>query len=530
MFRKSILLVLFLNIFSCLSAQNYTFWVAFTNKKNSPYSVDYPLEFLTERSLQRRIRQGFELDESDLPVNPNYIDSLKMLGATIVGASRWLNGVTISLDDTIDVVPKIRELSCVASLQLTKKYSSSRVSRNKMPMSRHSEEIVDSAFRQNSFHGLDALHKLGYKGDGIHVAILDAGFANVDRLSAFDSLRVFNRLLGVRDFVDASSDVYRQHAHGLAVLSTMAVNVPNVMVGAAPQASYWLLRTEDDATESLLELDNWVRAIEFADSVGVDVVNSSLGYSTFDDLNMNFSYEDMNGRTARISIAATMAARKGMLVVNSAGNDGSNSWHYISAPADADSIVTVGGVGYSGMHCSFSSYGPTSDNRIKPTVCSIAYDAYVMGTAGNIYGSVGTSFASPIIAGAVACLWQALPNLTNMQIIDLLKVNSSQFENPDNKLGYGIPDFYKTYNSVISKIEDIENVKILVSPNPFSAMLRFFLPKKAVVSIYDLMGNCVFLSDMVEDVQIDTSDWRNGVYLLCIKSKTECFVKKIIKK
>ena len=344
MFRKAILLVLFLNLFSCLFAQNYTFWVAFTDKKNSPYSVDYPLEFLSERSLQRRIRQGFELDESDLPVNPNYIDSLKMLGATIVGASRWLNGVTISLDDTIDVVPKIRELSCVASLQLTKKYSSSRVSRNKMPMSRHSEEIVDSAFRQNSFHELDALHKLGYKGDGIHVAILDAGFANVDRLSAFDSLRVFNRLLGVRDFVDASSDVYRQHAHGLAVLSTMAANVPNVMVGAAPQASYWLLRTEDDATESLLELDNWVRAIEFADSVGVDVVNSSLGYSTFDDSNMNFSYEDMNGRTSRISVAATMAARKGMLVVNSAGNDGSNSWHYISAPADADSIVTVGGV------------------------------------------------------------------------------------------------------------------------------------------------------------------------------------------
>ena len=153
-----------------------------------------------------------------------------------------------------------------------------------------------------------------------------------------------------------------------------------------------------------------------------------------------------------------------------------------------------------------------------------------MGTAGNIYGSVGTSFASPIIAGAVACLWQALPNLTNMQIIDLLKANSSQFENPDNKLGYGIPDFYKTYNSVISKIEDIENVEIVVSPNPFSAMLRFFLPKKAVVSIYDLMGNCAFLSDMVEDVQIDTSDWRSGVYLLCIKSETECFVKKIIKK
>lgn len=531
MFRKVVLLTLFLHVFSCLSAQKFTFWVAFADKKNSPYSLDNPLCFLSERALQRRERQGLSLDESDLPVTPAYVDSLTEAGTTLLGTSRWLNGATVQMNDTVGVLKKIRRMSFVSSVQLTKTEKISTISvptKKKLLQSR--SEMVDSAFRQNAMHELNRLHDLGFKGDGIHVAVLDAGFANVDRLEAFDSLRMNNRLLGVRDFVDASADVYRQHAHGLAVLSTMAANIPNVMVGAVPRASYWLLRTEDDATESLSETDNWVRAIEFADSVGVDVVNSSLSYSSFDDTLTNFSYNDMNGRTARISLAATMAARKGMLVVNSAGNDGNKSWHYVAAPADADSIVTVGGVYYSGAHCAFSSYGPTSDNRIKPTLCAVAYDVYVMGTAGDIYGSVGTSFASPIVAGAAACLWQALPQLTNMQLIDLLKSNASQSAAPDNVLGYGIPNVYQAYCNVILNTKEIDRTRFFVFPNPFTEVLKGYFPEQSEISIFDLKGRCLFASMAEGNFVLNTKAWQQGVYLLRVKNKNGVIVEKIVKR
>jgi len=529
-FRKAILLVLFLNLFSCLFAQNYTFWVAFSDKKNSPYSLENPSEYLTERALQRRLKQGLSVDETDLPVNPFYVDSLKMLGATIIGTSRWLNGATFTLNDTIENLDKIRRLPFVSEVQLTKKTNALNVSSRKKIRTDIRALSNDSAYRQNDIHELKALHKLGFKGTGIHVAIVDAGFSNVDHLLAFDSLYAEGRLLGVRDFVDSSADVYRQHAHGLAVLSVMAANIPNVMVGSAPHASYWLLRTEDAATESLLELDNWVRAVEFADSVGVDVVNSSLGYSTFDDSSMNFSYSDMDGKTARISIAATMAARKGMLIVSSAGNDGSNAWHYISAPADADSIITVGGVNYSGEHCAFSSYGPTFDNRIKPTVCSVAYDTYVVGTSGEIYGGTGTSFASPIVAGAVACLWQALPNLTNMQIIELLKSNSSLSDTPNNVLGYGIPNLYQIYNNSILKIDEAENKNIVVCPNPFLEKLKISLLGESRCSIYDLTGECVFSSNFEGEILLNTNQWSKGFYVLIVISGNSVVVEKIVKK
>lgn len=530
MLRKFAFLILFVNVFLCLPAQNYTFWVAFSDKENSPYSLDNPLEYLTERALQRRLKQGLSVDETDLPVNPFYVDSLKTLGVTIVGTSRWLNGVTLMLNDTVENLYKIRKLPFVSEVQLTKRSDASYVSPRKKMRTDGRSLPNDSAYRQNSIHGLNFLHELGFKGAGIHIAVLDAGFANVDRLAVFDSLYAEDRLLGVRDFVDSSADVYRQHAHGLAVLSTMAANIPNVMVGSAPQASYWLLRTEDAATESLLELDNWVRAIEFADSMGVDIVNSSLGYSTFDDSNMNFLYSDMNGRTARVSIAATMAARKGMLVVNSAGNDGNNSWHYISAPADADSIITVGGVGYSGSHCSFSSYGPTSDNRIKPTVCSVAYDAYVVEPSGEIYGGTGTSFASPIVAGAVACLWQALPELTNMQIIELLKSNSSLSGVPNNTLGYGIPNVYQIYNNSILKIDEIRKDNLMVYPNPFSEELKISSFGKSKCSICDLTGRCVYSSNFEGEILLNTNRWQKGVYILMLISENGVFVEKIMKR
>ncbi len=529
MFCKIIFFIIFLIESVCLSAQNYTFWVAFADKNNSPYSVANPQEFLSERALQRREKQGISIDEIDLPVNPDYVKKLSDFGVQIVGTSRWLNGTTVAMDDTL-AVAQIRNLTFVKMVQRTKSPTTNinRVVRQKMNVS-ESSLATDSAFRQKAVHRLNELHALGFCGDGVHVAVIDAGFLNVNTLEAFDSMRLQGRLLGTRDFVNPSADIFRQHTHCLAVLSSMAANQPNVMIVAAPLASYWLLRTEDAATESLLEVDNWVRAIEFADSVGVDVVNSSLGYSSFDDEQTNFTYADLDGRTTRISLAATMAARKGMLVVSSAGNDGANAWHYVSPPSDADSIITVGGVDLAQQqHCSFSSYGPTADGRVKPTLCSVGYDAFVMNGAGDIYGGTGTSFASPILAGAVACLWQALPYLTNMQLIDLLTKNASQSHAPDNALGFGIPDVWQAYCQA-TELKNIEFSEQKILPNPFSNYLNFELKTETQVMIFDTFGREIF-NETLQTKLIDTSAWAQGVYVVWMRNEKGVFVEKLVKK
>ncbi len=528
MFRKIIFSVILVAESFCLSAQNYTFWVAFSDKNNSPYSLDYPQAFLSERALQRRAKQGIAVDESDLPVNPEYVAALSDCGVQVVGTSRWLNGATVAMDDTL-AVAQIRNLPFVKMVQRTKSSSTAnRVARQKMNVL-ESSLSPDSAFRQKEVHRLNDLHALGFRGEGMQVAVIDAGFLNVDILEAFDSLRLQGRLLGTRDFVNPSADIFRQHTHGLAVLSAMAANEPNVMIGTAPHASYWLLRTEDAASESLLEVDNWVRAIEFADSVGVDVVNSSLGYSSFDDEQTNFTYADLDGRTTRISLAATMAARKGMLVVSSAGNDGANAWHYVSPPADADSIITVGAIDLAQQqHCSFSSYGPTADGRVKPTLCSVGYDAFVMNGSGGVYGGTGTSFASPILAGAVTCLWQALPHLTNMQLIDLLTKNTSQSHAPDNALGYGIPDVWQAYCQA-TKLEDAKDFGQRIFPNPFCEYLNLELKHEAQVVIFDTFGRAVF-NETLQSKVVDTSAWAQGVYVVLLRSAKGVFVEKLIKK
>ena len=288
------------------------------------------------------------------------------------------------------------------------------------------------------------LHESGYRGRGMMIAVFDGGFMNVDKIPALHKIK----LAGVKDFVvPESKNVFGEMEHGTMVLSTMAANAPDFYVGVAPEAQYLLIRCEDERTESLAEEDYWASAAEYADSCGVDVINSSLGYHGFDDSSMNHHYYEQDGKTVLISRTASMCADKGIVCVNSAGNDGMGSWKKINFPADAKDILTVGSINEHGMNAAFSAVGPTADGRIKPDVMAFGSPTCVITGRGSIINDNGTSFSSPLVAGMVACLWQALPGKTAKQIIKLVKLAGDNQQHPDNVFGYGVPDFWKAYQT-----------------------------------------------------------------------------------
>ncbi len=443
--------------------------INFTDKQNSAYSIDKPNEFLSKRAIKRRKRFGIKITNEDLPVSKFYLDSLRKLGLKIVNVSKWTNSACVYTQDSL-LIDTISNLSFVSFVGIEKQKKDKAVrdsyhentevqnTDNKvvepyavLPFKKfkktkkysHYKKIYGKALQQVQMSNCHLLHKKGYKGQGVQIAILDAGFYKVDELPAFESVRKNKQILGVKDFVDSDSMVYDASSHGMQVFSTMAGQIRKKFMGTAPKAKYWLLRTEQANYEYVIEEYNWLVGAEFADSAGVDLINSSLGYTRFDDNSTNHTYEDLDGNTTLASRAADKAAAKGILVVLSAGNEGDNlSWQHVSTPADADSVVAVGALKRDGTKAYFSSFGPSYDNRIKPEVCAVGSSSAVSGTDGKISTAYGTSFAAPIMAGMLACIIQAHPKLTNMQIIELLKKTSSQANNPDNKTGYGIPDMY----------------------------------------------------------------------------------------
>lgn len=432
-------------------------WIEFVDKANTKYAIDAPETFLSPRAIQRRQRQNLTIDSTDLPVNVTYLDSLVSLGAKIHSTSKWLNAASVLVSD--EKAKEIEQLSFVKSTKyvgknLTKFILLRREDkvRDSLPEVMLMENYYGHAEAQIKMLNGDFLHNEGYKGKGIWIAVLDGGFSNVDIMPFFDSLRTNNRLIFSKDFVDGDDFVYESSAHGSEVMSTMAANYPGLMVGTAPEATYICLKTEDTRGEYLIEECNWVAGLEYADSLGVDVVNSSLGYTTFSDSKMNYAYENLDGKTGIATRAASLAGQKGMIVVNSAGNEGDGKWKHIDVPADAENILTVGAVKFSGERASFSSIGPAADGRIKPEVVALGQRTATASAYGTkVNHSRGTSFSSPIIAGMVAALWQAFPNKTNKEIIEAVIQSSSQIDSPDNELGYGIPDFRLAYQLLKSR-------------------------------------------------------------------------------
>ncbi len=439
------------------TVQASTYWVNFIDKKATPFSLDKPEEFLSQRAIERRQKQDIAIDSLDLPINPAYRDSIVAMGAIFVHQSRWHNGITVEID-TDSIIDKIRTLSFVKDIEKTanrEQNFGNRLLRKKLQDSTTSQRLNLQTSQPLNFTTmllLDSLHNRGYRGSDVHIAVVDNGFNSVNTLNAFSQTTI----LGTYDFVQPGNNVYLQGDHGTMVLSTMAAQLTNEYVGTAPAASYYLLRSEDDDTESIREVDAMVAAFEWADSVGADIITSSLGYFYFDDYTTDFTYEMHNGKTLRNSIAATIAARKGILVCISAGNEGNEAWHYISSPSDADSILTVGAVDENRVHSYFSSYGPTADNRIKPEVCAMGSNVSVVHPFDYITYVNGTSFACPITAGMAACLWEALPTLTNLQLRERIIQSASQYTAPDNTLGYGIPNAWLAYIGSDTALPSVE--------------------------------------------------------------------------
>ena len=526
-----------------------------TDKNNSPYSLDKPEAFLSKRAILRRQKYHIPYSENDLPVNPTYIDSIKALGLQVVNISKWFNSLTIYSKDTL-LIDSLDKISFIKSVGLNKKMKTIRTSEEIKPATEikaKEHTKIDStdyyfygdAFRQIEMLQGNLLHKEGYRGENMFIAVLDAGFYKVDELPAFDSIRANNQIIGVYDFVDKDTIVYDASSHGMQVLSTMAANMPGLMVGTAPKASYLLLRTEQTASEYIIEEHNWVAAAEYADSLGVDMITTSLGYNNFDDNSQSHTYKDMDGNTAMITIAADLAASKGILVVSSAGNEGFSAWKYIAAPADADSILSIGAVTPEEDIAFFSSLGPTYDRRIKPDVCAMGMPATVSGSNGSISASNGTSFSGPIMAGMVACLWQAHPELNNMQIIDAVKRSANRYSQPDTIYGYGIPNFYAAHiylNTSGSINESIDNL-LNIFPNPFKEYFNIELfvrninlPYNSKVEIYNLAGKKVLetsISSKLNNYSVtkvnETENLSRGIYIVRLTANDIVLQKKVLK-
>ena len=429
--------------------QMYRLYLKDKDLDHTPFSVNRPSEFLSQRSIDRRKRQGIPVDLTDLPVAPAYEKQVAEAGIEIVGKSKWNNTLLIRIHKD----KELRKLEGLEFITKRKKVFQAPDSvsqrmrsnvRNRLNGWSQGDEFYGAADAQLKSLNGKRLHESGYRGKGMMIAVFDGGFMNVDKIPALHKIK----LAGVKDFVvPESKSVFGEMEHGTMVLSTMAANAPDFYVGVAPEAQYLLIRCEDERTESLAEEDYWASAAEYADSCGVDVINSSLGYHGFDDSSMNHHYYEQDGNTALISRTASMCADKGIVCVNSAGNDGMGSWKKINFPADAKDILTVGSINEHGMNAAFSAVGPTVDGRIKPDVMAFGSPTCVITGRGSIINDNGTSFSSPLVAGMVACLWQALPGKTAKQIIKLVKLAGDNQQHPDNVFGYGVPDFWKAYQT-----------------------------------------------------------------------------------
>ncbi|MDD2436791.1 MAG: S8 family serine peptidase [Massilibacteroides sp.] len=426
----------------------FRFRVYLKDKGISAFSLDEPSFFLSQKAIDRRLKQNIAITEADLPISQLYLDSFLTIGAKPVVQSRWLSTVVVESNDSL-IVDNLNQLSIVDSVkwvwkgkisggvnEVHEKDTSFFVARDKLL-----EEPYGYAYNQIKMLNGIKLHNNGFRGKGMTVAVIDAGFQHVDRIRAFDKLN----LLGTRNFVVPGESIFEGDDHGTKVLSCLAANAEGLMIGTAPEASYWLIKSEDGRSEFPVEEDYWAAAVEFADSVGVDVISSSLGYFSYDVEGMDYPQDALDGNTALISRVACLASEKGLLLFCSAGNEGNGRWEKITFPSDAPGILTVGSVTPDKKRSVFSSVGFTSDYRVKPDMVALGTGSCVIDPSGNIRYANGTSFATPILAGLGVCLWQALPWLSNAEIIELLRESSSQYKRPDAELGYGIPDVYKAY-------------------------------------------------------------------------------------
>lgn len=464
--NKLLLLLLCLFVFAGISySQSTRYIVRFRHKGATTFSLANPVPYLSQRAIDRRTKYNIQIDSSDLPVPASFISEIQAIpNVTILNSSRWLNAITISTTDA-NAINSINALSYVQSTDgIAARPSNSDENKYKeeiMPLPEYyaKTQQVESdyfdygtaSYNEIHLHKGEFLHNIGLRGQGMQIAMLDGGFFQYTNYKAFDSANTNNQFLDTWDFVARESSVVEDNSHGMSCLSTIAANIPGQFIGMAPKAGFRLYRTEDVASENLIEEFNWACGAERADSAGADVISTSVGYNTFDNSSFDHTYSDMNGDNTLAAIAADAAAKKGLLVFCSAGNSGNDAWHYILTPADADSIIAVGAVNAAGTVGALSSYGPSFDGRIKPDVASVGVAALVQTSSNSVGTSNGTSFAGPKMAGLGTVLWQGFPEFNNMRIVRALKEAGSIYSTPDDRIGYGIPDMKVAFSSLLAE-------------------------------------------------------------------------------
>ncbi|MGR7812037.1 S8 family serine peptidase [Lacinutrix undariae] len=531
-------LLLFIVVFytSVNFAQQEEAWVFLADKENVAESLSNPISILSQAAIDRKNTHNIPIDFKDVPVNEAYISQLKLqTGITVKAKSKWLNAIHVSGTQTD--ITALNTLEFVSSIEFANRSFNTTNTRVATTTNKFELENTQVDFtygqtqNQVEMIAVDQLHENDFTGEGIIIAVIDAGFPNVDTMGAFQRLRDNGDLLGGYDFVDRTVNVYESTAsnHGTQVLSTMGGYVENSYVGTAPDASYYVFRTEDALSENPVEESYWVEAAERADSLGVHIINSSLGYKQYDNSNYTYSNEDLNGEIAFISRGAQLANDKGILVVNSAGNSGASG---VGAPADAAGVFTIGSVTATGSYSGFSSQGSINQPTPKPDIVAQGSLSAVITDDNTIVSNSGTSFSSPIIAGAIASLLQAFPNRSIEDIKNDIRESASQFENHDYLLGYGIPNFWSIYQNALS-VETFNVFEAKIYPNPVQTTFTVQLANNATntqLEIYSILGKQLLKKQLTDVSQtIDVSSIASGIYVIKISKGKESQTFKFIK-
>lgn len=536
---KKIVVFLFL-VSSLVGFSQEDAWVYFKDKPNSATYLSNPLTMLTQRALDRRTNQGIALDIKDVPIYQPYIDEIiASTGITVKAKSKWLN--CLHIRGAQADINALKLLSSVLRVDFADKSLNVSGLKTKAklkfkPVNKTLQTLISfnygSSANQIQMLNGHLLHQANYTGTGKIIAVLDAGFPGVDTAQPFQRLISSSSILGGYDYVNKSTNFYTGNSHGTLVLSTMGGFTDGQLVGTAPDAKYYLFITEDTASENPVEESNWVEAAEEADRLGVDIITSSLGYFGFDNPAYGHTYSDMTGNSAFASQGANIAFSKGIFVVASAGNEGATAEPHVGVPAEALNVLGIGAVKADGTYAAFSSIGPSFDNRVKPDVMAQGNPAVLSDTAGNISTASGTSFSGPILAGMVACLWQALPGKTNAQIKQLITQSADRFTLPTTEYGYGIPDFSLALSNG-SLVSAFSKNDFIVYPNPTTDSISIALPEgfdSKTFAIYTVLGQKVLEKKISsQSTTISLESLTAGIYFYEIESNNFSKSGKIIK-
>jgi serine protease AprX len=541
--RKRVLIAVALLLLSTTNSLNgqgpvyFYFYRVYLRDKGGSLSSDYsPLDLISSRALERREKAGIPVpDYRDIPVNRSYLDIISGLGLKLHTTSKWMNTALFKSQSAFDV-NSLLSLPFVTDVKTVKTPGKKSGFANKLDF-----QIIQTDFppydRPLTMINGSPMHDSGYDGKNILIAILDGGFINADIISSLNALRARKGIKTTYDFVKNNKSVYNISSHGTAVLSVLAGKIPGQIEGTAPGADYLLLKTEDVESEFPCEEDFWTAGAEFADSIGADIISSSLGYFNFDDPALNYKISDLDGNTAFVTRAADIAASKGILVVNSAGNERNSSWKRIIFPSDGGSVLAAGAVDADNHISGFSSAGPSSDGRIKPDNVAMGVSVPVQ-TSDNIVGRAnGTSFSCPVLSGMAACLFQAVPLALNTDIIKVLHSTADRFSDPDSLYGYGLPDIVLALNELQNIYTKVPEKGIIVYPNPTTASFEIIFqapPENIRIEIISLTGKLLFNKDYSDYagrtlIITELQNREQGIYFLRVITGTGVSVRKIIK-